>query len=399
MSLPSVKILFENGLLDIAAANDDRVVGLVGSGTAVETTFVLETAYLITKFDSLKANLGITEANNPTIYKAVNEFYNEAPTGTKLWIMGVANTVTVADICDKTKDYAKKLLLAANGAIRFFMVAKQEPNGYTPTILNGLDADTYTAITNAQALCLQLTTDLYAPCFALLEGRRYTGTAANLSNLGERDDDRVAVLIGDTASGSNGAAIGVLAGRLASIPVQRKVSRIKSGALGFDNFYIGSKAAELADNDIIHDNGFITFRTIVGKAGYFFSGDKLATDPTSDYGIIARRCVIDKAYRIAYRTMVEELDDEIPVTDEGYFPASIVKSIQNKVEVAIENEMTAYKNLGVDPDNSNDTGVKCYIDYKQNVISTGKWEAKLRVKPYGYASEIDIYLGFAVQTN
>ena len=42
---------------------------------------------------------------------------------------------------------------------------------------------------------------------------------------------RVGVLIGDTISQSKGAAIGILAGKLASIPVQRHIGRVKDGAL------------------------------------------------------------------------------------------------------------------------------------------------------------------------
>jgi hypothetical protein len=47
-------------------------------------------------------------------------------------------------------------------------------------------------------------------------------------------------------------------------------------------------------------------------------------------------------------------------------------------------------------DDPQDTGVKCYIDYAQNVVSTGKMEIVLRVKPYVYAKYIDVKLGFMV---
>ena len=56
--------------------------------------------------------------------------------------------------------------------------------------------------------------------------------------------------------------------------------------------------------------------------------------------------------------------------------------------------MTAYGNLGNDPDNSNDTGVKCYIDPSQNVVSTSTIKVNIKVKPYGYARYIEANLGF-----
>ncbi len=398
--LPRVKIYFENGLIGSTTASDDAVVGLVASGVAVANKFVLGTAYLITKPAGLTA-LGITSAANDAnanIYKVVSEFYTEATEGTKLWIMGVADTVTETDICDYTKPYAKVLLDSANGAICFVGVAKSDPAGYTPTILDGIDSDVYAAMVKAQELGEYMANTKFAPVFTLLQGRSYTGIASNLRDLTTGDDNRVGIMIGDSIKNSSGASIGLLLGRIAAIPVQRSIARVKTGAIGVSSLYIGANPVENGDPDIINDKGFITFRTFVGKSGYYFTDDKLAVDPTDDYALIPRRRVIDKAFRIGYKTLVDELNDEIPVTDDGTIPASIVKSIQNKVEVAIENGMTAYGNLGIDPGDSTDTGVQCYIDHTQNVVSTSELAVKLRVKPYGYAKYIDLYLGFKTTT-
>ncbi len=204
----------------------------------------------------------------------------------------------------------------------------------------------------------------------------------------------MAVLIGDTVANSKGACAGLLAGRIAAIPVQRSVARVKSGAIKATQLYLGSQPAELGNPDIINDAGYICSRTFIGKAGYYWCNDHLATADSDDYKLIQRRRVIDKAYRIAYKTLVDELGDEIPVTDDGYIPAPTVKSIQNKVETSIANQMTLYGNLCVNPSNSNDTGVQCYIDYRQNVVATSLLQIQLRVKPHGYPKYIDVYLGF-----
>jgi len=158
--------------------------------------------------------------------------------------------------------------------------------------------------------------------------------------------------------------------------------------------YIGTVVAENGNPDVINDKGFICPRTFVGKAGYFWNDDLLATAVTDDYALTPRRRVIDKAYRIAYRTLVEELGNDIAVTDDGKIPAAIAKNIQNEVERAIENEMTANGNLGVNPTDDNDTGVECYVDYNQNIVSSSTLNVQLRVKPYGYAKYINCYLGF-----
>jgi hypothetical protein len=174
---------------------------------------------------------------------------------------------------------------------------------------------------------------------------------------------------------------------------------VRDGALKTLTAFAGDKAIENADVTTINNKGYITFRTFVGKSGYFFSDDSLATAVADDYRSIARRRTIDKAYRIAYATLIEFLNDEIPITDDGQLVPAMAKSWETEVEDAIANYMTAEGNLGVDDTDTADTGVKCYIDYAQNVVSTGKIEISLKVKPYGYAKYIDVKLGFITISN
>lgn len=396
--LPRVKIYFENGALGSAIPSDDAVAGLLATGVAVTDKFVLGTAYLVTSLDGLTA-LGITSAVNDAnalIYKTVKEFYTEAPAGTKLWIRAAADTVKLSDQLDITAVHGKALINAANGAINFIMVAVKDAIGYTLTTTAGLDADVALAITNAQALAEWATETKYAPLFVILPGRHYGGTASALADLTTADNNRVCVMIGDATSGSLDASVGLLAGRIAAIPVQRSIARVKTGSIPVNSLYIGSAKAEMGDPDVINDKGYITFRTFVGKAGYYFTDDKLATAATDDYALIPRRRVIDKAYRIGYVTMVNELSNEVPVTDAGTVPSPIVKSIQNAVEVAIETNMNG--NLGVDSGNPKDTGVQCFIDASQNIVSSSTLIASLKVKPFGYSKYIDLYLGFKTTT-
>lgn len=406
--LPYVKIDFANGAIGASEPMDDGVTGLVCTAVAVtqtvdgkqETTFALDTPYLITKLDEL-VEKGVTSDKtdaNATLYKAVKEFYDEAPDGSKLWIMGVADTVTIADIVDKTKDNAKKLLVAANGTIRTLAVKIKDKSAYTPTATTGIDGAVRTAIVNAQGLAEWATETLFAPVMVLLEGRHYTGKAETLvSNpINNGDNNRVAVLIGDTVADSKGAAVGLLAGRIASIPVQRSVARVRTGSIVATTMYIGGVAAELGNPETINDCGFICPRTFVGKGGYFWSDDKLAAEASDDYSLIPRRRVADKAYRIAYTTLVNEIAEEISVTDDGKISAPVVKAIQTAVESAIVNNMTSRGNLGNDPSNPNDMGVECYINPDQNIIATSRLDVQVRIKPHGYSKYINVSLGFKV---
>lgn len=396
--LPRVKIYFENGALGGVNPGADGVVGLVCTAVAVGGDGKLQLAvpYVLRKLDDLTA-LGISadaDDANAFLYRHVAEFYAEAGEGAELWLMCFPNTEKQSYLVDQSRADAKALIQAANGRIKMLAIAFNPDANYEPTITNALDADLVSSLMKAQALAEWATNSLYAPLTILLEAREFTGDATALTDLSEYSDNRVGVLLGDTVSGSKGAAIGLLLGRIARIPVQRHIGRVRDLALKTLQAFIVETPAASADVETINDKGYITFRAFVGKAGYFFADDSLATAAADDYRSIARRRTIDKAYRIAYQTLIEFLNEEIPITEDGELVPAMVKSWESEVEQAIVSQMTAEGNLGVDPTDTTDTGVKCYIDYAQKVASTGKIEISLRVKPYGYAKYIDVKLGF-----
>ncbi len=396
--LPRVKIDFQNGTLGSVSPSEDGVCGLLTHAAAVSGTFALSTPYHLTCLADL-VSLGITKSStgaNGNVYKIVKEFYDEAPEGSKLWLMGVAATVSYANLCDKTNTYAATLLDAAAGAIRILMVHAGAPGTASYTNGGAIDDTAFAAIAKLQQLADDYTATKYAPFVGLIEGLNYSGVPANITSLSASAYNRVAVVIGDTASGSDQAAIGLVAGRLAAKPVQRSLARVKDGAIAAETMYIGSLKAELGNPELLHDAGYICPRTYVGKAGYYWSDDKLATSPTDDYALIPRRRTIDKAYRIAYRTLVEKLGDEIPVTDQGTIVASVAKAWETDIIAAITNEMTANGELGNDPESDSDRGVRCTVDTGSNIAASSAVNLTLQVKPYGYAKYINVELGFLI---
>jgi hypothetical protein len=299
-------------------------------------------------------------------------------------------------VCNVNADNAKRLITAAGGKLRGIVLAFAPDAGYTPSIVNGLDSTVWQAIANAQTLCEWATEQKFAPMFALIEGRNFTDAIA-LADLTEMTNNRVCVVIGDTESESAGACVGIVAGRIAQAPVQRNIGRVKDGALKPLQFYIGSETADRHSGmPAIFEKGYITFRTFTGKAGFFIADANTATKVGDDYRSLANRRVIDKAYRIAYGTLLETLLDEVPTTDEGTLVPSWCASLQSQTEQAIISQMSG--NLGSNPLDPNDTGVACTIDYKQNIVATERLKIQLRVRPNGYAKYVDVYLGFKTAT-
>lgn len=395
--LPRIKINFENGALGSVVPSPDGCLGIVATGDPVEGKFELGKAYVLKSYQDL-ADLGITETVNPGIEKVVREFYGEAGEGIEVWLMAFARSAKVSELVDENKEYAKKLIIESNGKVRGIVIVQSPDSSYEPVIEKGMDSDIALALPKAQALAEWATNSCFAPVFILLEGRCFDGDAVQLADLTEMEHNRVGMVIGDTIRASNGAAMGVIAGRIALMPVQRNIGRVKDGALAPIQFYIGETPASgyrFIEN--LHDKGYMTVRNYVGKAGFFFTDDSLATKVGDDYRQLANRRIADKAYRIAYATLLEELLDEIPVNEDGTIQIAVAKNWQAKVEQAIAVEMTANGELSADLTDPNDRGVVCYINPAQDVLATSRVVVSLKVRPFAYARYIDVNLGFNVK--
>lgn len=391
MALPYVKITFANGAISTVLPNADKVVGLIVSATA-SGNFALGKAYCIYHLNEA-VEMGLTKTANAFAYEQIRQFYAQAGEGAELWVYGVAKTSKPSAMLDKTGNFAPDFIQQTNGRLRV-IAACWDSTGATLTPTNGLDGDVLTAISKGQELAEWATTTLYAPLFVILNGYGFTqASMGTLPDLKSRSDNRVAVLIGSVES-ENNVSLGLLAGKIAANDVQTHIGRVKDGAIKAEKAFIGAKDASVGPSEALNTKGYITFRTFVGKAGYFFSDDHMATADTDDYSSICNRRVIDKAYRVAYASLIEKVNDEVPVTDKGTMPVSVTHALQGAVETAIINNMTAYGNLGADIENSNDNGVECYIDPEQNIVASSTLKVSIKVKPYGYAKYIEATLGF-----
>jgi hypothetical protein len=337
-------------------------------------------------------------ANNPYAIRHLQEFYNEAPVGSPLYVMLVATTLTVKDMADKTNSAgAIKLLNYAQGAIKVIAVLADDKAintaSGTITITNGMNADVYTAAANMKAL-INVFVAAENPLRGIIGGTSYAGTAASLTAInGGTTNNRVAIVMGDTQSYDatyTSAAVGLCLGRIAAIPVQRKISRVKDGALSNAAAYLNTVALTLADGDMatIAGKGYITFTMYPNLSGFFWSGDPTATATTDDYAMLARGRIIDKAHRLAYARLVQEVDDEVPaIPGTGVIEPGFAANLSNAVEATINQNMTVFNNC---------TGSKCFVDPTQNVVSSNVVNAALTIYGVGYSTTINLKLGFGL---
>ncbi|WP_336069987.1 DUF2586 family protein [Mesoflavibacter sp. CH_XMU1404-2] len=404
--LPGLNIKFTNGNIGNVVSTEDGVLGLIASAVAVADTFELDKAYEVKSMQDVAA-LGITpDVNNYHLYKALEEFYAEAGSGTKLWLMGVAKTTTVTSWFTVNVGTGKApvhtMLDKAKGEISGVFTCYDPSEAIT--VENGMDADVPLAIAAAQKLAEDYTKDNYAPFYVILEAYGYTGVASDLPALTERTDNRVAVFVGETKERTgdvshNGAASQVLAGRLSTLQVQENAGKVKRGSLETLTAFIVDDAVEDVDVEALHDKGYITFRTHARKAGYYFTDDPLATDPEEDYNGIARRRVIDKAYRLAHNVASEEILEDFTLTNQGAIDPFYAASVEGNIEREIATKMTANGELSASPTDKDDLGVKAKFDAEANVSTTNKINLTLQVRPKGYARFFEIALGYGVTLN
>nr|WP_311175205.1 DUF2586 family protein [uncultured Porphyromonas sp.] len=387
--LPRIKINYLSGQLGTVGTSPDGLVAIVAGATAVASTFELGLSYKLRKLSELTA-LGVTEENNPALVRLVRDFYRQAEEGTEVVVCGVDPAKTMTELLAKEEGAVRKLLERHSGALRAVFLSSSA--GDSEEVTEGLSPDVYTALPEAQVLADWATSELYAPLFVVLDGRGYTGK--NLRDLSKQSYNRVGVLVGSTKQEDKGASLGILAGRIASIPVQRNAGRVRDGALKPEAFYLAGKPIEEVQSEVIelYEKRYITFRRYVGRTGYFIADDNLATSPTDDYAQIANRRVIDKAYRLCYDSLLDLMLDELELNEDGTLQAPIIKAWEQKVEDAINRSMTASGELS----SEDGEGCRCVIDPKQNVVATSKIELTLKVRPHGYARYIEVALGFLV---
>ncbi|WP_432221255.1 DUF2586 family protein [Flavobacterium sp. TMP13] len=387
--IPNISFNISSNGLGLPQAEIQKIPGFVLTGVTVvgANKVTAGTSYQIFSLEEA-VNLGITEGGtNDFAYKQIAAFYAQAKKGAELWFMLVLGTVTMEDQADITKDNARKLLSDAKGKIRILGLLKK--SGASEVITDGLDTDVHLAVVKAQALAQDFA-DRFYPVRVLISGNKFSGVVADLKDYSTTNYNKVSILISNT-DGSKEAAIGLTLGRLASTPTQRKLSRVKDGAIEpFAAYFTNGATVATLDTawDAIDTKNYTFMRSFANLSGFYFTGDKTLTMATDDFNSLARGLVMDEGVLIAYTTLVQELSDEVPVTEAGTIHPAIIKSWQNAVEKQIKALMVDTAKL---------SGVRAYIDENQNVLQTNNVNVALQLLPVGYSDFITVNIGFTTK--
>lgn len=385
--LPNISIRLTQGTLG-QVNTISKTPAFILEGVAIASTLALNTPYEIFTLNDAIA-LGIEEGGvNDFAYKQLAAFYEEAGVQVQLFIMVTDQTLPTS--LDLNNEYAKKLITYAKGSVR--VLAAVSKSSGSEVIVDGLDENAHLAVDKAQALADSFTAN-HRPFRVIIGGNAYNGTPALLKDYKEDNKNRVAMFIG-ADDDSESAAVGRLLGRVCSIPVQRKPSRVLDGPVNgvTEAFLTDGNPIEDAEAswDAIHDKGYIFYRNHVGRSGYFYTSDPTLTSNTDDYNSLARGFVIDKAYLIGYDVLLNHLSDELDIAADGTIAPALVKAWEGEIENALNLQMTQDGEV---------SAVDVFIDHEQNVLSTNTLSVEIKLQPKGYSDFINVDLGYTITVN
>lgn len=389
MSLPNVNIILGNGNIGTVTLSDDGISGLILTGAAVEEKLTLNKVYVLSSSNDL-SKYGITKENNPLVYKDVAAFYKAAGDGAELHLLVVSEASTLTQICSSEPGSPlQKLIDSAAGRIRLVGVNRNAPASYAPTVEKCIDKDVITAVDEAQSVARSYMGKI-APFVILLPAVGWSGETEGLYQPREGSYNCASVVL--ASDGKYGesklysAAIGQVLGRAATCAVNISIGRVKDGSIAATGYLTDGKTPQEDYSlwNILHDAGYIFYRTYIGKNGYYLNDDATAIATTDDYHRLCLIRVIQKALVICYKTYIDEILDSIEVDPEtGQVPSPMCKYYEQLLTRAINTNMVGEI-----------SGFTAYIDPKQDLITSGRLNVQAKIVPTALLKEINVDLAF-----
>ncbi len=378
MSQPKVIILFSNNNLLRNINVLDGIAGIVGTAQTVGLQGVPKVVFSLQ--DAITQ--GFTEAAEPFLYKHLADFYREVGGNQKLYVMGVANSVTMEDMLDTTNQvHAKQLVDFAEGEIRLLGVVRNPPVGYDGGT-EFIDADVPAAVTMSKTFAEGCLAAL-KPLRVLIEGRIEDEASNTIYTPNAANNGYAGVVIGNNTSGK-GAAVGLALGRAVKYGAHIKLGKVANGALTINTAFIGTKPlSQVLNLETLSNKGFIHLMKHPMKAGFFFGRDWMCSN--DDFRFLTNGRCADKAAVLSAATYVEQIESEVVLDAEtGKIRESDVTFLEQLIAQQIEARM-----------GDQVSAVKVYINPDQNIVNTGKLNVRVRLVPLGYTTEIEVEIGLA----
>lgn len=369
--------------------NKESITGLLATGVAVEADvangisgIALGQAVKLTSVTDAEA-YGITEAydetNHLSVYRHISEFFRMKKEGTLYFMLYTGNMEAAFQ-----EQYAKKLLIDANGEIRVLGIANTPAAGAVE-YLNGFPEDVFGSIQLGQQL-YDWAFLTFRPCQIVLEGRDFNAVNAasaldlrNITISGQvLEAFKVSVCIAQDWKFADGldavrkkmADLGTMLGCLAAKAINENIGEVAGGNIadvtknkwlvaGLSNHQtIAGWDSQL---EALDTKGYIFAISYTGIAGYYWNGDHTCTPMKRDADGYFNEYTIsygrthDEAVRNLRVCLLPSVKSTQPVDpNTGKLPQALVTYFERKADdevfgvMAAEGKITAGKTT-VDP--------------------------------------------------
>jgi hypothetical protein len=171
-------------------------------------------------------------------------------------------------------------------------------------------------------------------------------------------------------------AIGTYCGTLAARKVQDGPDAVKFGGI---TAAVSIKPDGLNDGHIedLKNAGYVTVRKYVGRKGIFFTSGQMMSEEGSDFDMVERRRVMDKACRNLYIAQLPAINDTVKIGKDGS-PEGLEMFVA-KSEQPLEIMKT----------NREISDGYVFIPPGQNILADKKLRTKVRIVPLGKMSYIE----------
>lgn len=356
--------------------NRDSIVGLLATGVAVAADeangisgIALGQTVKLTSLTDAEA-YGINEAydstNSLSVFRHISEFYRMFPNGT-LYLMLYSGNMEAAF----AEEFAKKLIVDANGEIRILGIANTPSTGET-AYLNGFPEDVFGSIQLAQQL-YDWAFSAFRPCQVILEGRDFNATnaaaAQDLRNITISNQVleafKVSVCIAQDWKYADGldairkkmADLGTMLGSIAKKAVNENIGEVEGGNLvdvtnnkwlvaGLSNHQ--TVAGWDSQLEALDSKGYVFAISYTGIAGYYWNNDHTCTPIKKDKDGYFNEYTIsygrthDKAVRDLRTCLLPKVKSTQPVDPiTGKLPQALVTYFERLADDDVFNTMAA----------------------------------------------------------
>ena len=354
----------------------DAITGLLATGVAVEADvangisgIALGQTVKLTSLTDAEA-YGINEAydstNSLSVYRHVSEFYRICPNGT-LYLMLYSGNMEAAF----AEEYAKKLIVDANGEIRILGIANT-PTEEATEYLNGFPEDVFGSIQLGQQL-YDWAFSTFRLCQVILEGRDFNvvnaASALDLRNITINDQVleafKVSVCIAQDWKFADEldsirkkmADLGTMLGSIAKKAVNENIGEVEGGNLvdvtnnkwlvaGLSNHQ--TVAGWDSQLEALDSKGYVFAISYTGIAGYYWNNDHTCTPIKKDKDGYFNEYTIsygrthDKAVRDLRTCLLPKVKSTQPVDpNTGKLPQALVTYFERLADDDVFNTMAA----------------------------------------------------------